>query len=360
MRGHFAVFAVIGALTTDAVHAASAIDTHAIVAREVAVTRAHQCKSLAIGVRRGGERADAFYGNAGNGLPPNARTEFEIGSITKTFTGTLLAWAAAQGLMRIDDPLGRYAPGVVPTWKGQQVSLLQLANHTSGFGRDPPLEGRGVGEDTLWSYVERYRLKTQPGQKYRYSNLGFGVLGLAIERAAGAPLAQLYAQVITEPLGMHDTVLLLSREQASRLAAGYDEAGEPAPERDYDFPALHAAAGLHSTLDDMMHYLDFQLGRTTMPLSAVLPTLRIRHGAADPGRDQGLGWEIGRLPGGEEIVDMDGAMYGYASYIGFVPSTGTGVVILANQAECPVWAIGPNMLKTMNPPVLVAEHGRAP
>jgi CubicO group peptidase (beta-lactamase class C family) len=141
------------------------------------VMRAPSCIGLVVGVAQGSARAQRFYGETGNRGRPNADTEFEIGSITKTFTATLLAYEDQARRIRLDDPLARYAPpGIrVPSFDGQQILMAQLAEHTSGLPRvvqrfTPPLM-----PEAMWRFVNNYQLTRAPGEQFLYSNLGFGV-----------------------------------------------------------------------------------------------------------------------------------------------------------------------------------------
>ena len=101
---------------------------------------------------------------------------------------------------------------------------------------------------------------------------------------------------------------------------------------------MAGSGGVRSTLNDMMRYLDFELGRLDVPLRALLPVLHQPRHAAGPKGSVGLGWQMRDGPHGR-IIFKDGAMPGYASYMVFVPTQGTGVVVLSNQAQCAVQKI---------------------
>jgi CubicO group peptidase (beta-lactamase class C family) len=120
------------------------------LAIDQAVAENSECAGLAIGVKKGRSVVTRFYGTTGNNGVPTADTEFEIGSITKTFTATLLAWADQQGRMRIDDPLAKFAPSRIPSWQGQPIRLGQLADHTAGLPRQIRTTDRHFGPDEVW------------------------------------------------------------------------------------------------------------------------------------------------------------------------------------------------------------------
>ena len=315
-----------------------------------AVAKVPPCHGLAVGATQGNVRAQRFFGETGNHGRPKADTEFDIGSITKTFTATLLAYEDQKGEMRLDDPLARYAPRGfhVPEFNGQQIRLVHLAEHTSGLPRTVRDPSSPMGPERLWRFTSHYRMTRAPGEKFLYSNLGFALLMRAIVRRTGETENALYTRIITEPLGLHDTALELTPAQRARLAQGYRQNGQPAPEYGPSFPAMNGSGGIHSTLNDMMHYLDFELGRMDVTLRSLLPVLhKPRHGAGKNG-GIGLAWQMHKGPGSDRIIFKDGSMPGFASYMAFSPPRGTGVVVLSNQAHCKATKIGNEIMGRLN------------
>jgi D-alanyl-D-alanine-carboxypeptidase/D-alanyl-D-alanine-endopeptidase len=306
-----------------------------------AVARVPSCVGLAIGATQVNVRAQRFYGDTGNHSPPKGDTVFGIGSITKTLTATLLAFADQQGTMHIDDPLQRYAPPGfrVPDFNGQPILLAHLAEHTSGLPRIVPNPSAPMPPERLWRFTGSYQLPRAPGEQFLYSNLGYALLARAMVRRLNASGEdQLYARIVTGPLELHDTAIELTPGRRARLAQGFRQNGQPAPEFGPAFPAMAGSGGVRSTLNDMMRYLDFELGRLDVPLRALLPVLHQPRHAAGPNGSVGLGWQMRDGPHGR-IIFKDGAMPGYASYMVFVPTQGTGVVVLSNQAQCAVQKI---------------------
>src|SRR5919106_1221154 len=175
---------------------------------------------LVIGCLQGGEQRVVGYGRvrAGTQDTPGGATIFEIGSVTKVFTGLLLADLAEQGLVGLDDPLAGYLPagGQVPTFKGHQITLGDLASHAGGLPRDPKgTLGRWLGDrrnpyaalsvEDLYAGLARTRLRRRTGERVKYSNLGAGLLGEALARAAGQGYEALVRERVCVPLGMRDT-----------------------------------------------------------------------------------------------------------------------------------------------------------
>jgi CubicO group peptidase (beta-lactamase class C family) len=314
-----------------------------------AVARVPACVGLAIGATQADMHVQRFYGDTGNHGRPKPDTEFGIGSITKTLTATLLAFEDQQGTMHFGDPLARYAPPGfrVPNFNGQPIQLAHLAEHTSGLPRVVPNPPSPMPPERLWQFINNYQLAHAPGEQFLYSNLGSALLARAMVRRSNATEDQLYARIITGPLGMHDTAIELTPAQRARLAQGFRPNRQPAPEFGPGFPAMAGAGGVRSTLIDMMRYLDFQLGRVDVPLRSLLPHLHEPRHAAGPNGSVGLAWQMRDGPNGK-VIYKGGAMPGYASFMVFAPSHGTGVVVLSNQAGCAVPKIASEIMGELN------------
>jgi CubicO group peptidase (beta-lactamase class C family) len=224
---------------------------------------------------------------------------------------------------------------------------VHLAEHTSGLPRGLPNPAPPVAFERLWLFLGHYQLTRPPGQEYAYSNLGFALLARAMVRRLNASEDQLYADVITNPLGLRDTAIGLTPAQYARLAPGVTANRQPAPEFGRGFPAMNGAGGARSTLDDMMRYLDFELGRIDIPLRALLPVLHQPRHAARPSGAVGLAWQMHDGPHGG-VIFKDGLMPGYRSYMVFAPQLGTGVVVLSNDASCAVARIAGQIMGGLN------------
>ena len=130
------------------------------------------------------------YGSAGEGARPlGPQSRFEIGSITKTFTGALLADAVSRGVVSLDDPVQRHLPDTVrvPSRNGREITLLDLVTHHSALPRlasnhtpaDPDDPYADYTTATMYAFLSQHELRRDPGEEYEYSNLGFHLLGHA-------------------------------------------------------------------------------------------------------------------------------------------------------------------------------------
>jgi CubicO group peptidase (beta-lactamase class C family) len=315
---------------------------------------------LVIGCLQGGEQHVVGYGRVRSDTQdlPDGGTIFEIGSVTKVFTGLLLADLAEQGIIDLDDPLASYLPTWVrvPAFGDRQITLGDLASHASGLPRNPkgmlrrwladrrnPYAGLSIEE--LYAGLARTRLRGRPSQRVKYSNLGAGLLGQALARAAGQPYQELVRERICVPLGMGDTIITPADQQLARLATGHTRRGRPvAP---FQLPALVGAGALRSTAIDMLRFLGANLDPASTPLAAQLErTQRPRHRMARR-IEIGLGWLIARPPGAAgPVLWHNGGTNGFRSFVALVPESGTAVVVLSNAARS-VDRLGLRLLKAL-------------
>lgn len=318
-----------------------------LVAREVeSLVRTGRLKGAAVGVVCGNSMHTFYLGLVRDGgPPPDAATLFEIGSITKALTGTLLAQQQLKGEVDIEAPLKALIPEDVspPKFQGKDILLRHLACHTSGLPRLPDnLSGpdddpyAGYTERDLLDFLSRHRLRRAPGDSYEYSNYGTALLGLAMSRRAGQDYETLLRERLLAPLKMNDTAITLSTEQRGRLAQGHAitlELGllrKSAPVPPWDLAAMAPAGGAKSTLPDMVRFLQAAMGSHEDLREAFRMSQQPLH-EAGPNLNVGLCWHILEDPGkGRHIVWHNGGTGGYSSFLGFDPERGDGVVILAN------------------------------
>lgn len=274
------------------------------------------------------------FGEVGSsGEPPDGDTLYEIGSVTKTFTGTLLADMAVRGEVMVDATAQSVAwPTLtMPTFQATEIRLVDLATHFSGLPRlptnlmpsnpaDPYVD---YTRDDLDAFLSGYMLPRAPGQAFEYSNLGVGLLGQLLAHTASTAYDQLLDQRVLAPIGMMDTGFVLDAEQQSRLAPGTDANGLPTA--NWDLGLFDPAGGLESSTNDMMLYAQAYLDRTT--LGAAMDLATTAQAAIDPNVSIGLNW---LLVNGGELVLHDGATGGYNAMFVLVPDEARAVVVLAN------------------------------
>jgi CubicO group peptidase (beta-lactamase class C family) len=308
--------------------------------------------------------------------PVDGDTLFEIGSITKVFTALLAADMAQRGEVKLDDPIAKYLPpqAKIPQRNGKQITLIDLATHTSGLPRmpenfrpeDPNNPYVDYSVDALYSFLSSYELKRDIGIKYVYSNLGFGVLGLGLAHRAGMDYEKLVLTRICDPLGMKSTRITLDEPLRQRFAAGHSSDLVKVPS--WDILTLAGAGALRSSANDLLIFLAAMMGYTDNPLAAAQKTtLSIKRPTGAPFMETGLGWDLDTR-GGNEIISKGGGTAGFNTFIAYSPKTRVGVVALANSstpsgttdialhlldARYPLWV--PETFPSNNEPQLTAK-----
>ncbi len=274
--------------------------------------------------------------------PAKADTLFEIGSITKTFTGLLLADMAARGKVGLNDPAAKYLPaGWTLPVRGRPITLLDLTTHRSGLPRVPlnmPFSDEANPYADYTPALMRDFLKTwvpdrEPGVRYEYSNLGVALLGQLLARRVGTDYETLVRTRITAPLRMADTTVRHAGGDMRRQATPHDEFLRPVTP--WGGGVMVAAGGLRSDADDMLTYLGAHIGLVPTPLKPVMDGLRVIRADGD-GSDtaMGIGWMVEKTRVGE-IVTHGGATGGYLAKVAFDPVRRRGVVVLANAMTQP-------------------------
>ena len=240
------------------------------------------------------------FGQAMGGGAPDERTLFEIGSVSKVFTGTLLADMARRGEVNVTQPAESLLPeGLrMPRTRTRPITLQDLSTHMSGFPRLPPGFKRVPGnpysqflEEDLYAALGRTRLQAEPGVQSEYSNYGVGLLGqLLVNRAGVDDYETLLRERITGPLGMGDTAVLLNPDQEARFAWGHK--GDLSKTTHWDLPGLAGAGGIRSTARDMAVFLQGVM-RPDSPISGAARDALTPQGTPRKGDwDAGLGWIV--------------------------------------------------------------------
>ena len=210
---------------------------------------------------RGDRQVVLGYGETekGNKHTPDGKSLLRLNSITKVFATEVLVSLAAEGKLRITDPLQRYAGDVkVPTFGSRPITLIDLATHSAGLPRDMEGAPEGVNPRAWpthadrWKWLPDYKLLWAPGTVASYSNVGFDLLADAIETAGGQSYPELLRARVTAPLGMVDTGFAPTQEQCGGLMVGTGLGGAATC---VDTHATDGSGGLYSTGDDMAHWL---------------------------------------------------------------------------------------------------------
>ncbi len=289
---------------------------------------------IVVGVIDGNATHVYIAGSAGNGRPLDARTLFEIGSVTKTFTATILASMVRSGAVKLNAPISAYVPAGIhtPSKGGRAITLLDLAEQRSGLPRMPDNLGNAdindpyasYGNAKLFAFLNGYRLTRAPGAKFVYSNYGLGLLGQLLARAAKTSYAALLQARVLDPLGMRSTVLETpGLHEGARFAIGHNLSGRPvAP---WHFEAIAPAGAIRSDLDDMLKYLRCNMG--VGPLAATCRFAQRPRANGAPGHRIGLVWWINKHTGN---IWHGGDTAGFHAAVAIAANRRLGVVALSN------------------------------
>lgn len=287
-----------------------------------------------------GTRRIVAYGESGPGAQPlGPQSVFEIGSISKAFTGILLAEMAARGEVRLEAPVQSYAhEGVtIPGRGGRDITFIDLATHRSSLPRLPanmrPADGANPYADytveQMHEFLTGYSLTRDIGEQYEYSNLAVGLLGHLLAAAAEMEYEDLVRERILDPLGMSMSGITLTPEMEEWLAIGHSE-GRPVS--NWDIPTLAGAGALRSNAEDMLTFLEANVGE---PATDLERAMRVSHAPimeAGGGNEVGLNWHVLSL-GEDRVVWHNGGTGGYRTFAGFDPDRGVAVVVLTNSIE---------------------------
>lgn len=319
--------------------------------------------SLAAAIFVGGEvvwRGAYGWRDRASGTLGGPGTLYRVGSITKPVTALLLLRLVEEGVVELDESVATHLPELRALEESngpsrdRAITFRDLATHVSGLAREPdsPRFTRGLFRE--WkrkavAAIPETRRLSAPGERYRYSNIGYALLGFALERAAGRPYEILADSLVLRPLGMERTVFVVTDDRR-RLATGYvnlpgDSADPRVPRAEHGGRGYRVpSGGLYSTVDD--------LARLGMALTGAVPlvadTLRALlfegghghvngNGDGDPDGDSpedrgaryGLGLQLLDF-GAFVLAGHSGTVPGYTAYLLVDPELSTGVVLLRN------------------------------
>lgn len=300
-------------------------------------------RSLAIGVIHRNQLRTYFYGETQQGISslPTADTRYEIGSLTKLFTATLLADLVNKQLISLDDSIVKFLPDSLQQNPSlQKITFRSLANHSSGLPRmasnwntaanfDAKDPYASYNRQALFSYLKNCSLTRAPAEEYEYSNLGYGLLGELITIITKKSYMQLVDEIICKPLAMtHTSDKKISKEE--QLIKVYDSQG--AETTQWSFQALTGAGALKSTVNDLLKFASCQFNMPQSDIEKNLALTREFTFFIPPATDIGLGWHMDMLDG-LIYYNHNGGTAGSSSFIGLSPDSKSAVVVLSNASE---------------------------
>jgi CubicO group peptidase (beta-lactamase class C family) len=293
---------------------------------------------LSIGIINGGKLFTWHYGETerGNRFLPDNSTVYEIGSVSKTFCGTLLSVAISEGKVTADDDIRKYLPGPYPhlIWNGKPVLIKHLASHTGGFPRLPGDLKTTRGYDSLNPYAHYTRedvfkhLKNlvpenEPGTVCEYSTLGIAVLGLILEKVYDKPFMTLLSEKVLMKANMpatHADTLC-----GSSWAKGYNSDGFLTPF--WCMKDFIPGGGLRSTMADMLNYTRWHMNENE-------EAIRFNHKIIFTGRPKvATTWFVKDTKKGNRLVWHNGGTFGFSAFAGMLVEKNRSVIVFANSGS---------------------------
>ena len=262
---------------------------------------------------------------------------YEIGSITKTFTGVILADLAQRGKVSLDDPLQKYLPDNIksPTRNGESIKLVHMSNHTSSLPRMPdnftPEDNANpyvdYSEELLYDFLDNHELRRDIGSEFEYSNYAVGLLGHVLASNQSLTYEELMVKTIAGPLGMKNTRIEFTPKMKRNLAIGTNNGIEVS---NWDLTTVAGAGAIRSDAVDMLKYLSANMGLSKTELFPAMKIAQTSTVDESIGRIIGLGW-ITRKTDSSEIIWHNGGTGGYRAFAGFTKDGEKGVVVLTNS-----------------------------
>jgi beta-lactamase class C len=305
---------------------------------------------VAVALRIEGRTLFFNYGladRAGN-RPITTDTLFNLASLRKVFETTLLAQAVRNGELGLDDPAAKYVVELQRGGDVRQITLGQLATHTSGLllpQDHPPWPDWGYTLPEFIRTLNAWTADKAPGERHLYTHAGFILLQLALEHRYAMPIDELLEQRVLRPLGMTSTMLprgddgprgRLPPDYQSRAVQGYADNSEPIgkPGEQSGYYHWPGTGQMYSSPRDMAAFLAANLDQLPVDQS-LRDAIALAHRNVfriGPRNWQALAWETtsGKEP---TIIEKYGGLNNASAYIGMMPSRKLGIVILGNRGN---------------------------
>jgi CubicO group peptidase (beta-lactamase class C family) len=292
-----------------------------------------------------------------NRIAADQHTRFSFASISKPITATGLMTLVQAGKVDLDRPVNDYLGSALLKARvgdAREATVRRVANHSSGL----PLHYHLIFSDEVYrepsmdETLLRYgNLVTAPGEKFEYSNLGFGVLDYVISRISGKSYADFMSAEVFAPLGMTRTSVGLPAGVDSNVAIRYTADGEPIPFYDSDHDGASAVYGsAHDLLRFAMFHMKDRLPDQKNILSdASLDQMQQPTFKSDDNAGYGISWAVVDRPSGYRTVEHGGGMPGVGTVLLLIPSEDVAVVVLTNHQQGRHRAIADRVLKTVLP-----------
>lgn len=300
-------------------------------------------KSLAIGVINKGKINTFYYGqtDAYDKLSiPDGNTLYEIGSISKVFTATLLADLVEKGTISLDDSITKYLPDTLAQNPYlQKITFKHLANHTSGLpllpenlDKAPKYNAKNpyatYSRKEMFHFLKNIQSENEPGENFEYSNLGYGLLGELIAIITNKSYSENIKEIISDTLKLPNTVEK-ANPKTQKITKVYNAQRQETPL--WDWQAMAASGALKSTVHDLLRFVQYQFKLPETTLENAMAQTRQFTFYLPPNTDIGLAWHMNMV---DDVLQYwhNGGTGGSSSFIGLVPDKKSAIIVLSNSA----------------------------
>lgn len=277
---------------------------------------------------------------------------FEVGSITKTFTASLIMKLVDEGKMKLTDPIQEYLPFQMAqdSFKNNTITIQHLITHTSGLSSGPPSftlpylkaliftpknPNRNFKAKHYYRYLKKFKLDYVPGQKWDYNNAGYGLLGAFVRDINGKSWEKSVQENIFVPLGMRDSYFAIDKNNEDSFIVGITAKGKKS--KPWQMKFINPAGAIKSTLNDMILYTSAQIEASRGNLGFFEAThdplnfqIKMPKDKLWKGNAMGLGWWHNFEDEQKTFIWHGGSSGGYTAFIGFSKTDERAVVILSN------------------------------
>ena len=277
--------------------------------------------------------------------PNTATTRFRIASLTKQFTGACVLLLQERGLLSVTDPVSKYISDLPPAW--QQITLHQLLTHTSGvpnYAEMPQVEATlnrtGASPRQLAMLAATEPLDFQPGTRLKYTNTGYLLLGMVIEKVSGLQYGDFLKRNIFVPLGMTDSGYDDQSVILPQRASGYMLRGKTVVNADFiDMSIPYAAGSIYSTIEDMLRWSEGLANGKVLSAQSKAAMFALYPNAVLQDQHYGYGVVLAKRFG-RELQYHGGGVKGFESVIQRYPRDGVCIIVLENLDPTTPWDVG--------------------
>ncbi|MEM6831772.1 MAG: serine hydrolase domain-containing protein [Bacteroidota bacterium] len=271
---------------------------------------------------------------------PTNNTVYEISSVTKVFTATLIKLMDREGILKLDDPVEKFIDGVELRYKDEPVLIRHLLNHTAGlpkqpfnFGsreRDPSNPYDFFAKEDLRNFLKKFNPIESPGMNYQYSHVGYATLEWVAELASGQSYDDLLQHYLFDPMGLQSTSVDINENMLSRLAQGYDVSGDPV--KPWSFMTYAGSLGLKSTTEDLITFAKAILNEEDIYYPLLQDMLSNTVSTPVDEVEAGYAWHLAETRKKfHKLVLHSGVTDGFQAYLAIIPEKKAAIAVLTNS-----------------------------